>query len=134
MCDYGDAYIRVTGNVKITVGNENTSFCFKGPSPFTTSIIHLNDTHFETAEILQLVMKHYSLIEYSDNYQDTIGSLYQFRRDEQVLLANGNVDPDNLNNPKSFKYKPSLLSGLTSEAGGADDNAYRTFKIRFTIF
>ena len=68
MCDYGDAYILVTGNVKIIGGNENTPFCFKGPSPFTRSVIHLSGTNIETAENLTLVMKHYKLIEYSDNY------------------------------------------------------------------
>ena len=62
LCDYSDAYILVIGNVKII--NENA-----------------NDTHVETAENLQLVMKHYNLLEYSQNYQDTVGSLYQFRID-----------------------------------------------------
>ena len=72
LCDYADAYILVTGNVKIVGGAANTRFCFKD-GPFT-------DTHIETAENLQLVMKHYNLTEYSDNHQDTVGSLYQFIR------------------------------------------------------
>ena len=53
LCDFGDAYILVTGNVKIEGGAENTLICFKGSSPFTTSVIHLNETHIETAENLQ---------------------------------------------------------------------------------
>ena len=99
-------------------------FCFKNDQ-FTRSIVHLNDTHIETAENLQLVMNHYSLIEYSDNYQDTIGSLYHFKRDEQAL-NNGNLVDVTTTNSSSFKYKSSLLTGLTSEA--SDDSAYRTFK------
>ena len=81
LCDFGDTYILVTRNVKIEGGAENTPICFKDPSPFTRSVINLNETHVETAENLQLVIKHYNLINYSDNYQDTVSSLYQFKRD-----------------------------------------------------
>ena len=66
MCDYGDAYTLVTGDIKIVGGNNSTRFCFKN-SLFTTSVVHLNDTHTETAENLQLVMNYYNLIEHSDN-------------------------------------------------------------------
>ena len=74
-------------------------------------------------------MKHYNLIDYSDNYQDTVGSLYQFKRDEQQLNNNA-LDPATTVNLDSFKYKSSLLSGLTSEgtAPDGDNPAYRTFK------
>ena len=33
----------------------------------------------------------YNLIEYSDNYSDTSGSLWQFKRDEQPRENNGNL-------------------------------------------
>ena len=33
----------------------------------------------------------YNLVEYSDNYSDTSGSLWQFKRDEQNI-KNGNSD------------------------------------------
>ena len=46
-------------------------------------------------------MPMYNLIEYSDNYSDTSGSLWQFKRDE--VPAN-NVDLT-INNSQSFKYK-----------------------------
>ena len=69
MCYYGDACILATGNIKIIAGAVDTKFCFKD-TPFTRSVLHLNDTHTETAENLQLVMKHSNLVEYSDNYQD----------------------------------------------------------------
>ena len=127
MCDYGDAYILVTGDIKIVGGNVNTRFCFKN-SPFTRSLVHLNDTHIETAENLQLVMNHYNLIAYSDNYQDTVGSFYHFKRDEQSL-NNGDIVNGTTDNSSSFKYKPSLLKGLTTEDGGGAADAYRTFTI-----
>ena len=43
----------------------------------------------------------YNLIEYSDNYSNTSGSLWQFKRDE--VLSN-NADFTIQNSP-SFKYK-----------------------------
>ena len=54
----------------------------------------------------------YNLIEYSDNYSDTSGSLWQFKRDE--VPAN---DADlTVNNSKSFKYK-AVLVGKTANHG-----------------
>ena len=112
LCDYAGAYILVTGNVKITGGNANTRFCFKGCGPFIRSVIHLNDTHIETAKNIELVMKLYNLIEYSDNYQDTVGSLYQFKRHEQPLNDAGNLVDVTAGTSSSFKYKPGLLAEL----------------------
>ena len=34
-------------------------------------------------------MSMYNLIEYSDNYSDTSESLWQFKRDEQLINNNG---------------------------------------------
>ena len=47
----------------------------------------------------------YNLIEYSDNYSDTSGSLWQFKRDEKI----NNADVTNDNNALSFKYKASII-------------------------
>ena len=121
MCDYGDEYILVTGDIKIVGGNNNASFCFKN-GPFTRSVVHLNNTHIETAENLQLVINHYNLIEYNDDYQDTAGSLYHFKRNEQSL-NNGDIVNVTTHNPSSFKYNSSLFAGLTTEDGGEDGEA-----------
>ena len=51
-------------------------------------------------------MPTYNLIEYSDNYQDSSATLYQYKRDEPPAdLANNLVH----NNSKSFGYKIKLL-------------------------
>ena len=50
-------------------------------------------------------MPMYNLIEYSDNYSDTSGSLWQFKRDE--IIKNALVTNDN--NAPSFKYKTSII-------------------------
>ena len=55
-------------------------------------------------------MPMYNLIEYSDNYSDTSGSLWQFKRHEIEgdvdLTVNGNHIP---NNSSSFKYNSSSI-------------------------
>ena len=38
--------------------------------------------HLDTAEKLDITMRMYNLIEYSDNYQDSSATLYQYKRDE----------------------------------------------------
>ena len=53
----------------------------KNCAPFTRCVTHINDEHVETAENLDLIMSMYNLIKYSDNYADSYGSLYQFKRD-----------------------------------------------------
>ena len=56
-------------------------------------------------------MSTYNLIEYSDNYSDTSGSLWQFKRDEieeDVDLTV--VAQDTPNNSLSFKYKSSFVT------------------------
>ena len=57
-------------------------------------------------------MPMYNLIEYSDNYSDTSGSLWDFKRDE--IVNNANVTNDD--NAPSFKYKASLI-GNTENNG-----------------
>ena len=52
-----------------------------------------------------------NLIEYSDNYSDTSGSLWIFKRDEIV----NNVDMTNDNNAPSFKYEASLIGNTESD-------------------
>ena len=53
----------------------------------------------------------YNLIEYSDNYSDTSGSLWQLKRDK---IPNNNADLI-IDNSLSFKYKAALV-GKTSNA------------------
>ena len=47
----------------------------------------------------------YNLIEYSDNYSVTSGSLWNFKRDQ--IDNNANVTNDN--SAPSFKYKSNLI-------------------------
>ena len=55
-------------------------------------------------------MPMYSLIEYSDNYSDTSGSLWQFKRDK--IATNANIC--NVNS-SSFRYKASLIGNVAAD-------------------
>ena len=81
-------------------------------------MLHLKiDEHVETAENLDIIMPMYNLLEYSDNYADSSGSLYQFKRDESLMNDSGNLNNVALDNSTSFKYKARLLGKATDADG-----------------
>ena len=75
----------MTGDIKVAGVAANTNVAFKNCAPFTRCVTHINDEHVETAENLDIIMAMYNLNEYSDNYDDSSGSLYQFKRDESPM-------------------------------------------------
>ena len=109
LCDYSNVYILVTGDIKVADVAANTNVAFKNCAPFTRCVTHINYEHVETAENLNIIMPMYNLIEYSDNYADSSGSLYQFKRDESPISDAENPLSVALDNSISFKYKASLL-------------------------
>ena len=64
--------------ITATNGNEIANVEFKNFVPFTKCITHINDKHMDEVKNLDITMSLYKLIEYSDNYSDTSGSLLQF--------------------------------------------------------
>ena len=80
LCDYSDAYILVTGNINVTGGDNNTKVAFKNCAPFKKCRTEINGTFVDDANFINITMPMYNLIEYSDNYSDTSGSLWQFKR------------------------------------------------------
>ena len=56
----------------------------------------------------------YNLIEYSDNYQDSSATFFQYKRDEPPDALANNLTQ---NNSDYFKYKVELL-GKPVHAGG----------------
>ena len=96
----------VDGKIRAASANANTKLALKNCAPVTKLNLEINDEHVDTAENLDIVMPMYNLIEYSDNYQDSSATLYQYKRDElQDNLAN-NLATDT---SSSFKYKVTLL-------------------------
>ena len=69
-------------------------------------------------------MSMYNSIEYSDNYSDISGSLWQFKRDE---VPDNNVDLT-IDNSESFKYKEALLEN-TADAATGTNNSVKYAKI-----
>ena len=78
----------------------------KNCAPCTRCNLEINDEHVDTAENLDIVMPMHNLIEYSDNYQDSSATLYQYKRDELPAIIANNLAT---NTSSSIKYKVDLL-------------------------
>ena len=121
LCDYADSYIVVKGTITITGKGANAAaeraderdkgVTFKNRAPFTKCISRINNTDIDNAHNIDIVMPMYNLIEYSDNYSKTSGSLWQYYKD----------DPnDNTANSESFKSKVKI-TGKTPNNGNTKD-------------
>ena len=78
LCDYAEAYILVDGTIRAEGALNATRLALKNCAPFTKCNLEINDEHADTAENLDIVMPMYNLIEYSDIYQDSSATLYQY--------------------------------------------------------
>ena len=121
LCDYSDVYILVKGTFTVTapgVNNgannirdkRNRPLILKNNAPFVSCITRINDELIEDADDLDIVVSMYNLLEYSKNYRKTIGSLYNYYRDE----LSDNADDENFDNikvvnSKTFKYKNKII-------------------------
>ena len=97
----------IDGTIRAAAANANTRLALKNCAPFTKCNLEINDEHVDTAENLDMTMPMYNLIEYSDNYQDSSATLYQYKRDEPPE-ANA-INDLTTDTSSSFKYKVSLL-------------------------
>ena len=123
LCDYAEAYILVDGTIRAAAADANTKLALKNCAPFTKCNLEINNEHVDTAENLDIVMPMYNLIEYSNNYQNSSATLYQYKRDkppEDDAIADLTAG-----NSSSFKYKISLLGNPVV----ADNIARRSVKI-----
>ena len=111
LCNYSEAYLVVTGNTNVTGRDENTKVAFKNWASFKKSRTEINETFIDDANFINITMPMYNLIEYSDNYSDTSGSLWNVKRDE----IEGDVDLT-IDNASSFKYIANLI-GNTENNG-----------------
>ena len=121
LCDYADSYILVKGTITITGAGDDTAarqaderdkvVTFKNCAPFTKCISRINNPDIDNAHDIDIVMPMYNLIDYSDNYSKTSGSLWQYYKD----------DPnENLTDFESFKSKLKI-TGNTPAAGNTKD-------------
>ena len=121
LCDYSDAYVLVKGTITINgrgadaaarqAGERHKGVSFKNCAPFINCISEINNTQIDNAKDIDIVMPMYNLIEYSDNYAETSGSLWQYFRDEP---------DDNIEDSKSFKFKVKI-TGKTPNNNNVKD-------------
>ena len=133
LCVYSDAYILVKGTITVT-GNhprdrQNRPFILKNNVPFISCITRINGELIEDADDLDIVMPMYNLLEYSKNYRKTVGSLYNYYRDELTTDGNDNFANRNVVNSEAFKYKNKITgntynvnSTILNPAGNARIN------------
>ena len=129
LCDYSDAYILVKGTITVNntaaqggaANNTNKKVIFKNCAPFTNCISEINNMQIDNAKDIDIVMAMYNLIEYSDNYAKTTGSLWQYCKDIPARNANNNniviFAEDNITD--SFKFK-AKIKGQTGDDGTKD--------------
>ena len=121
LCDYADSYILVKKTITITGAGDaaaarqtderDKEVTFKNCAPFTKCRSRINNTDTDNVHDIDIVMPMYKLIEYSDNYSKTSGSLWQYYKD----------DPnDNLTDSESFKSKVKI-TGKTPNNGKTKD-------------
>ena len=103
LCDYADSYTLVKGTITITEAGNNAGerqanerdkeVTFKNCAPFTKCISRINNTDIDNAHDIDIAIPMYNLIEYSDNYSKTFGSLWQYYKDD----PNDNLTLNHLN-------------------------------------
>ena len=72
----------VNNNANNIRNKRNRPLILKNNAPFVSCITRINGELIEDADDLDIVMPIYNLLEYSKNYRKTIGSLYNYYRDE----------------------------------------------------
>ena len=148
LCDYSDAYTLVKGTITVTapgannganniIDKRNRPLILKNNAPFVSCITRINDELIEDADDLDIVMSMYNLLEYSKNYRKTIGSLYNYYRDELSDDADdNNFDNIKVVNSNTFKYKNKITGNTYNVYAGAqgyDVNKNGTQEVELAI-
>ena len=98
LCDYFDAYVLVTGNIAVLGANNNRKVAFKYCAPFRKCRTEISENFTDETEHINTAMPMYNLIEYSDNYSDTLESLWHFKRDKIEGDVDLTVDGNHIQN------------------------------------
>ena len=147
LCDYSDAYILVKGTITVKAPGANNGannirdkrnrpLILKNNAPFVSCITRINGELIEDADDLDIVIPMYNLLEYSKNYRKTVGSLYNYYRDELTNDDNDNFAKINLVNSEAFKYKNKITGNtynVDAGAQGYDVNKNGTQEVELTI-
>ena len=96
----------------------------KNNAPFISCISKINSELVGNAEVLDIVIPMYNLLEYSKNYEKTSGSLFNYYRDEpkEHTIGDGNNAINiSIRNSKSFDYKTKIIGSLAAGELEKDD-------------
>ena len=128
LCEYSDAYRLVKGTITVTApganndanNKKNRPLMLKNNAPFVSCITRINGELTEDADDLDIVMSMCNLLECSKNYRKTIGSLYNYYRDELSDDADdNNFDNIKVVNSNTFKYKNKITGNTYNVDAGA---------------
>ena len=134
LCDYSDAYIIVSGIIKTDgagaddnakrLDEINKRVILK--KHLFTPFIHckINNTQIDNAKDLDVGMPMYNLIEYSNNYLKTSGSLRQYCGDDPNYV---------ITNSESFKFKIKRTGKTRATSNTKEVEIVGTLKY-FSIF
>ena len=142
-CDYSDAYILVKGTITVNgvvngaendIARKNRPLKLKNNASFVSCIIRINGELIEDADDLDIVMPMYNLLEYSKNYRKTIGSLYNYYRDELGDDNNpGNFPNRNVANSETFKYKNKIIGNIYNVTAGNDELGTKNIELAIPL-
>ena len=125
---YGQVYVIIVIYIHLFKGlyqtqagynpnNGNEKVVFKNCAPFTDCMSEINNTQIGNAKHVDVIMPLYNLIQYSDNYPKTSGSLWQYYRDEPTLTDAGTIiNFDAADNSALLKCKQKI-TGVTDDDG-----------------
>ena len=119
LCDCSNACIFAKGRITVTGAGDDAAtrqaifkgVIFKNCAPFTNCKSEINNIEIGNVKDIDKVMPMYDLIEFSDNYSKTSGTLWQYYRDES---------DDNLTDSESSKSK-TKITGNTPAGGNTKD-------------
>ena len=119
--DYSDAYILAKRRITITGAGANATarqaeegdkgVIFKNFAPFINCKTEINNTEIGNPKDIDIVLPMYNLIEYSDSYSKTSGSLWQYYR--------GDTN-DNLTDSESLKSKIKITGKIPNNGNTKD--------------
>ena len=109
LCDYSDAYIFVKGTIDLLAAAANKNdktqknVALRNNATLRSCISKINSALIDNAGDLDIAMSVYNLLEYSQNYSMTSGSLWNYYRNEI-----DDID-DDASDGRSFKDKTRIV-------------------------
>ena len=105
LCGFNDEYIVLKVDITLEGDNnankQNKNLAFKNNAPFINCISKIDGVKIDNAEDLDVLTPVYNLLEYSTNYRQTTGSLWNYNRDEPSNSLSSNSE--------YFKYKTNII-------------------------